>query len=94
MSTQEEDERINGNETSRTRESTKLLPMYVASRCSQEWLEAVEECQDDLDALQFILHMDFCELHRHLRCDCGACDSCAEEQYGRPHTCFLWMYYP
>jgi hypothetical protein len=94
MRTQEEDERIDGNETRRTRESTKLLPMYAASRCSLEWLETVEGYQDDLDSLQFVLQVDFCELHRHLRCDCGACDSCAEEQFGHPHACFLWMFYP
>jgi hypothetical protein len=94
MSTQEAYERPDGNEVRGTQESTKLLPMYAASRCSHEWLETVDEYQDDLDTLQFILHMDFCELHRHLRCDCGACDSCAEEQFGHAHTCFLWSYYP
>ena len=39
----------------------KLLPMYAQSRCSQEWLEMVEEYQDDPDTLQFILHADFCD---------------------------------
>lgn len=94
MSTQEEYKCLDEKEVGRTRESTKLLPMYAVSRCSQEWLESVAEYQDDPDTLQFILQMDFCSKHRHLRCDCGACDSCAEEQYGRAHTCFLRMYYP
>lgn len=77
----------------RMRISVKLLPMYAASLCSKEWLETVESYQDDPETLRFVLG-DFCRKHRHLLCDCGACDSCSEEQIGRPHTCFLWMSYP
>lgn len=73
--------------------ATKLLPIYAASRCSPEWLEVVNEYQDDPEALRFVL-TDFCPRHRHLLCDCGACDSCSEERWGQPHPCVLWMYYP
>ncbi len=97
MSTQEEDEQLIARKLELNlrfqQARVKLLPLYAASQCSEEWLETVESYQDDPETLRFVLS-DFCSKHRHLLCDCGACDSCSEEQIGRPHTCFLWMSYP
>lgn len=97
MSTQGKDEQFSARKlelNSRSQQAmVKLLPLYAASLCSAEWLETIEAYQNDPETLRFVLG-DFCRKHRHLLCDCGACDSCSEEQIGRPHTCFLWMSYP
>ena len=85
MSTQEEDEQLIAQKLElKPQAIVKQLPLYAASLCSEEWLDTVESYQDDPETLRFVLS-DFCSKHRHLLCDCGACDSCSEEQTGRPH---------